>query len=149
MLNKLLIVWNNLRLRRRQKKGVKPEKVLLLFSHCLQNSECPQKIIINLSNCKRCGKCIVRDLIGLSERYRVKIAVASGGQMALEKIKIFEPEVIIAIACQKELDLGIKGSWPRVVAAIPHKQPKGPCKDCVVAFQEVEDAIRKIVKSQS
>jgi len=145
MLTKLLVGWNKIRLRQRQKKGVASQKILLLFSHCLQRSECNQKIVNDLANCKRCGKCVVRDLLEVSERYGIKIAVASGGKMAMEKAKSLGPEVIVAIACQKELDLGIKGSWPSVVAAIPHKQPKGPCKDCVVSFPEVEKAIRKLI----
>ena len=113
MLDKLFIGINNFfRLRLRIKK-IKPENIVLLFSHCLQDSGCPQKIILDLANCKRCGKCAVKGLMELSAQYGINCAVASGGVMALEKTKQGSVKGIVAIACEKELREGIKGIFPK------------------------------------
>jgi hypothetical protein len=140
----LFIGLNKLRLGKLKKKKVAPEKLLILFSHCLQNSECPQKIVVSLSNCKRCGKCTVKNILELGEKYKVSCVVASGGGMALEKVKASGARVIIAVACEKELTLGIKGVFPRPVVPITNKRPKGPCKDCEVDTEKIEQALKSI-----
>ncbi|MBI4834345.1 MAG: DUF116 domain-containing protein [Planctomycetes bacterium] len=144
----LFIGLNRLRLNKLKKKKVAPEKLLILFSYCLQNSECPQKIVASLSNCKRCGKCTVKNILELGEKYRVRCVVASGGGMALEKVKASGAQVIIAIACEKELKLGIKGVFPKPVEAIPNKRPKGPCKDCEVDPEKIELALCSLCKQE-
>jgi len=143
----VFLAFNKLRLGRIKKKKAAPEKLLILFSYCLQNSECPQKILVTLANCKRCGKCAVKSILELGEKYKVRCVVASGGAMALEKVKASGAEVIIAIACEKELSLGIKGVFPKPVAAIPNKRPKGPCKDCDVEPEKIEQALRSLCRS--
>ena len=64
-----------------------PNSLLILFPHCIQYSKCPQKITLDLGECKRCGKCKVKNLIELAEKYGVQIAVASGGRVALQRVK--------------------------------------------------------------
>lgn len=145
LIDKLFIGLNKVRLKGIKKKRINPGDLLLLFSHCLQNSECPNKIVNDLANCKRCGKCVVKDILELRERSGIKVAVSSGGEMALEKVKLIQPKAIVAIACDKELRLGIKGVFPRPVCAIPNKRPKGPCKDCMVEFSEVEKAVQSLI----
>lgn len=146
LIERLFIGLNKIRLNRKKKTKTSPDKILILFSYCLQNSECPQKIVIDLANCKRCGKCVVKNLLELSEQYKVKCVVASGGEMALEKVQASGAEVVVAIACERELSSGIRGSFPRVVAAVPNKRPKGPCKDCVVESEKVEEMLRALIK---
>lgn len=142
--DRLFVGLNRLRLRGVKKRKVKPADLLLLFSLCLQRSECPQKIINDLANCKRCGECLVKSLLELSERYGIQIVVASGGAMALEKVRAKNPQAIVAIACEKELRAGIRGVFPKPVVAIPNKRPKGPCKDCVVDLEQVEKAVQEL-----
>ncbi len=146
--DKLIIGLNNL-IRARKQRNYAPEKVMLLFSHCLQNSKCPQKIIHSLSECKRCGKCVVKDILELSERYAVKCAVASGSEMAMEKVYSNNLDAVIAIACEKELAGGIKEILPKkpIVLAIPNTRPYGPCKDCGVDPARVEQFLKKTLIS--
>lgn len=145
-LNNVIIGLNNF-LRGRKQKNLAPGKVMLLFSHCLQNSKCPQKIINNLAECKRCGKCTVKDIIEVSERYGVKCAVASGSEMALEKVNDADVDVIVAIACEKELAGGIKAIFPKKVLAVPNTRPHGPCKDCGVDIKNVEAFLARVIHS--
>ncbi|MEW6027270.1 MAG: DUF116 domain-containing protein [Planctomycetota bacterium] len=143
-LDNIIIGLNNF-LRGRKPKRLAPEKVMLLFSHCLQYSKCPQKIVNDLAECKRCGKCSVKDILEMSERYGVKCAVASGSEMALEKVNAADVDAVIAIACQKELAGGIKAIFPKKVLAVPNTRPHGPCKDCGVDIQNVEAFLKKTI----
>lgn len=143
-LNNLIIGVNNF-LRGRKHKGLAPGKVMLLFSHCLQNSKCARKIINDLAECQRCGKCTVKDILEISERYGVKCAVASGSEMALEKVNSTKVDVVIAIACEKELAGGIKALFPKKVLAVSNTRPHGPCKDCGVDVKNVEAFLKKVI----
>lgn len=140
--NKFVIGLNHL-IRGRTQRNLSPDRVMILFSHCLQNSKCPNKIINDLYSCKRCGKCVVKDILEISEDYGVKCAVASGSEMALEKVNSQNIDAIIAIACEKELAGGIKSLFPRLVLAIPNTRPKGPCKDCCVDIKHLQKFLNK------
>jgi uncharacterized protein len=144
-INKLVIKVNNL-IRGRKQRSFAPDKVMILFSHCLQNSQCPQKILVDLAQCKRCGKCAVKGIIELSEQYKVKCAVASGSEMALAKVNAQKLDAVVAIACEKELAGGIKALLPKRVLAIPNTRPYGPCKDCQVDVGNLDKFLKRLVK---
>jgi hypothetical protein len=119
-----------------------PSSLLILFPHCIQYSKCPQKITLDLGECKRCGKCKVKDLIELSEKYGVQIAVATGGRVALQKVKSEEIRGVVAVACEKELRIGLMAALPKAIMAVPNLRPHGYCKDTDVTIEEVEQQIR-------
>lgn len=143
--NKFIVGLNNI-VRGRKKRNLQPEKVMILFSHCLQNSKCSQKIVNDLSECKRCGKCVVKEILEISERYKVKCAVASGSEMALEEVYSRKVDGVIAIACEKELAGGIRSLFPKMVFAVRNSRPHGPCKDCQVDTPTLEKILKKILK---
>lgn len=132
-------------------KGSKcpPSSLLILFPHCIQWSKCPQKITLDLNNCKRCGKCKVKDLIELSERYGVQLAVATGGRAALERVKSEDIRGVVAIACEKELRIGLMAAFPKAILAIPNLRPHGYCKDTDVVIADVEHHIRQFLTEGS
>ncbi len=119
-----------------------PSSLLILFPHCIQWSKCPQKITLDLGECRRCGKCKVKDLIELSEKYGVQVAVASGGRVALQRVKAEEIRGVIAIACEKELRIGLMAAMPKAIMAVPNLRPHGYCKDTDVTMEEVEKQVR-------
>jgi hypothetical protein len=137
------IIWLNKILRGRNLQGVAPGKIMVVFSHCLQNSKCSQKIVNDLAECKRCGQCKIKDILDICEHYGIQCAVASGSEMALAKVKSARVEVVVAIACEKELAGGIKALFPKRVVAIPNIRPHGPCKDCSVNINDLNDFLRK------
>lgn len=145
VIDKQVISLNNL-IVRLKKKRCPPQGLLLLFPHCMQNSKCKQNIKYDLKECKRCGRCKVKNLLELSETYGVSIAVASGGRIALEKVKAEGVQGVVAIACEKELRIGIMASIPKAVIAVPNLRPRGYCKDTDVYLDEVEKAIERFVK---
>jgi hypothetical protein len=108
---------------------------------CIQNFDCDIKITGNVLNCKRCGKCEIRDLIELAERYKVKIAVATGGTLARRIIVNMRPKAIVAVACELDLTSGIKDTYPIPVMGILNQRPNGPCYNTSVDIADVKEAL--------
>lgn len=122
-------------------KKVGPEKLLLLLPHCLQNHECKVRIIGNVYNCEGCGKCKIKDLVTLSKKFDVPVSVATGGTLARKIVVEKRPDVIIAVACERDLTSGIQDSYPIPVFGIFNKRPFGPCYDTDVDLELVEKGI--------
>lgn len=119
----------------------RPNKLLILLPHCLQDFDCQIKITGNIKNCKGCGKCDIKDLNELSDQYQVKMTVATGGTLARRIIVENRPEAIVAVACELDLTSGIQDSYPIPVIGILNDRPNGPCFNTKVDIQKVKDAI--------
>ena len=122
-------------------KKVKPKRLLLLLPHCLQNHECDIRIIGNEENCKACGRCKIKDLVALAEKYHVPVSVATGGTLARKIVVDKKPEIIIGVACERDLTSGIQDTYPIPVFGIFNKRPFGPCYDTDVDLELVEKGI--------
>jgi len=120
---------------------VRPEKLLILLPHCLQNHECKVRITGSVENCKACGKCKIKNLNELSEKYNIPISVATGGTLARRIVVEKKPNIIIAVACERDLTSGIQDSYPIPVFGILNKRPFGPCYDTDVDLDLVEQGI--------
>jgi hypothetical protein len=120
---------------------VRPKKLLILLPHCLQNHTCDVRITGNVENCKSCGKCKIKGLVELSKRYGTAIAVATGGTLARKIVVDTRPEIIIAVACERDLTSGIQDSYPIPVFGILNQRPFGPCYDTDVDLDLVEKGI--------
>lgn len=125
-----------------QRLLTKPEKILLLMPHCLQFHDCSVRITGRVENCKRCGKCQIKDLVELSEKYGVGLAVATGGTIARRIIVERRPQVIIAVACERDLTSGLQDSYPLPVFGVLNHRPHGPCFDTEVDVDRIEQALR-------
>ncbi len=145
MLDRQIVRLNNFTVRLRRKRA-QAAGILLLFPHCLQNSKCPHKITSDLSLCKRCGKCKVKDILELAETLGVQCAVATGGRLALERVKQDGVHAVVAVACEKELSQGVRGAFPKAVIAVENLRPHGPCKDTDVELGEVRKAIEWLLR---
>ncbi len=137
-LNNHLIRSNGHRLR--------PDKLLILLPHCIQNFDCEIKITGNIRNCRGCGKCEIKDLIELSDRYHLKIAVATGGTLARRIVLENRPEAIVAVACELDLTTGIQDTYPIPVIGILNERPNGPCINTKVNIEKVRRAILDFVE---
>jgi hypothetical protein len=126
------------------RNGHPPHKILLLMPHCLQDSECTVKITHHVENCKRCGKCPIRDLLELSDKYGVDLAVATGGTIARRIVIERRPDLIIAVACERDLTSGIQDTTPLPVYGIFNERPFGPCLNTRVALDRVDAVLREI-----
>lgn len=122
--------------------SINPQKILLLLPHCLQNSQCSIRLTLQGSNCQRCGRCEMTDLWEIVDRYKVMLAIATGGEIAREFIKDIKPEAVVAVACTQEMILGIQDTYPLIVLSIVNQRPNGPCIDTIVDLDRVEEAIK-------
>jgi hypothetical protein len=138
-LNNHLVRSNNHRTR--------PNQLLVLLPHCIQDFDCQIKITGNIRNCKGCGKCEIKDLIELSDQYQVKISVATGGTLARRIIVENKPEAIVAVACELDLTSGIQDTYPIPVIGILNERPNGPCINTKVDIEKVRDAILDFLRA--
>jgi hypothetical protein len=121
---------------------VRPEKMLILLPHCLQNHDCAVRITGDVQNCKLCGKCKIKNLATLSEKYHVHVAVATGGTLARKIVVEKRPKIIIAVACERDLTSGIQDAYPIPVFGIFNRRPFGPCFDTDVDIDLVEKGLK-------
>ena len=123
--------------------GVHSSNILLLLPHCLQSSECKIRITNDIIECAECGSCDIAKLKGITNKYQLHSAVATGGSLARKLIKDTHPEVIIAVACHRDLTDGVRESWRYPVYAVLNDRPKGPCFETTVNTNTIEFAIKK------
>jgi hypothetical protein len=142
------IAINN-RLVSAESKKVRPEKLLILLPHCLQNHECRIRITGDVANCKACGKCRIKDLSELSRRHGVSISVATGGTLARRIVIEKKPHMIIGVACERDLTSGIQDSYPIPVFGILNHRPFGPCFDTDVDMRMVEAALASFLYDEA
>jgi hypothetical protein len=126
-------------------KRYKPQELLLLMPHCLQNSRCKMRLTYTINNCKRCGKCPIDSLIGLSEHYGIHLAIATGGTIARRIVVQRRPKLILAVACERDLASGIQDTYPLPVFGVLNFRPHGPCLDTNVSLDALEEAIRRFM----
>ncbi len=119
-------------------------QVMILLPHCLQDSDCPHKITMDVNNCKKCHKCTVCDLIELGEKYHAVIKVATGGTLARKFIEESRPRGVIAVACERDLSLGIQDAIEIPVIGVLNCRPNGPCFNTSVVIADVEQALQAI-----
>ncbi len=122
-------------------RRVPPSKLLILLPQCLQFHDCPVRITGNVENCKGCGKCKIKNLVELSRKYDISIAVATGGTLARKIVVDKKPEMIIGVACERDLTSGIQDTYPIPVYGILNRRPNGPCYDTDVDLELVEEGI--------
>ncbi len=125
-----------------QRKRIRGERVLVLLPHCLQIDVCNRKITHNIGNCVQCGRCPVGGLVALGKRHGLKLEVVNGGTLARRKVKTFRPDGIVAVACERDLTLGIQDVYPIPVYGVINDRPNGPCFNTSVDMELVEEAIR-------
>lgn len=128
----------------KQKRKAASSKTLVLIPRCLQNSDCQNKVAENVENCQRCGNCPITDLLKLKDKYGYRLFVATGGSLARQIIKKTKPELILAVACERELMSGIKEVKRIPIITIPNQRPEGPCKNTKVDLNELEQAFLRL-----
>lgn len=143
-IQKFIEINNYFTLKNLEKMENKPERILLLMPHCLQFSDCEYRVTGKEIKCKMCGKCEIKDLMEISNKYHVKLSIASGGTMARNIIKNFKPELIIATACERDLISGLIDTTSLPVIGILNERPFGPCLDTRVDLKRIISILEKI-----
>jgi hypothetical protein len=142
------IELNNHLVRSHNSHRTRPGRLMVLLPHCIQDFDCQIKITGNIKNCKGCGKCEIKELIELSDRYQVKMSVATGGTLARRIIVENKPEGIVAVACEHDLTTGIQDAYPIPVIGILNDRPNGPCINTKVDIRKVKRAILDFIDGE-
>ncbi len=124
-------------------KNINHTNILLLLPHCLQNSKCKIRITADINDCASCGKCDIAGLKALADKLKVKAAVATGGSLARKIIRDTMPDVIVAVACHRDLTDGVRDAWKFPIFGVLNERPNGPCFETSVSLHTIEFAIRK------
>ena len=129
-------------------KAVCPTDRVLLLPHCLRRSEHCQATYereVGLK-CKKCDPlCPINRIVSTAEKLGLGgICVAPGGSIAVEYLKRRKPQGIVAVACPKELVMGVEAvrslsdnGWEPVVITIDLL--KDGCVDTEVDVELVEE----------
>lgn len=115
---------------------------LVLLPRCVQNAECVQRIAEDISNCRACGNCDVSFVVRLREKYRFRVEVVAGGELARKKVHEISPDLVVAVACENELVEGLGGVAAVPVIGIPNLRPEGPCVNTLIDCAELENVVR-------
>jgi hypothetical protein len=126
-------------------QGVHSQNILLLLPHCLQKTDCKIRITNDIIECEACGGCDMAKMKDIQQRFNVKAAVATGGSLARKLITDTHPDVIVAVACHRDLTDGVRDSWRYPVYAVLNDRPKGPCFETTVNAATIEFAIKKFI----
>jgi hypothetical protein len=104
---------------------IEPERLLVLTPRCLTRE--------NNSMLRR-----------LRDQYRFQMATVGGGTAARQKIREIRPQMVIAIACERDLISGFREVNPFIpVIGLPNQRPEGPCKNTSVDLSMLEATILK------
>ena len=126
----------------------KPEEILILLPHCLQNTECEIRVTVDINNCRDCGRCKISELKSIAKETGVHIAIATGGSLARRIIIKHRPKFIIAVACERDLVDGLMDVFPIPVYGVLNDRPEGPCVNTSVAVEVIESALKNILKER-
>jgi hypothetical protein len=129
-------------LTRAQHKRIRGDRIMVLLPHCLQIDVCNRKITNDISNCAQCGRCPVGELLDLGRKYGLVLEVVNGGTLARKRVATFCPDGIVAVACERDLTLGIQDVHPIPVYGVLNDRPNGPCHNTCVDMTLVEEAVR-------
>lgn len=132
--------YNNKRVRKKFER-IKPKNIAILLPHCIQNYDCPFKITSDVENCKKCGKCKIGKILELKEKYSLEVKVATGGTLARLFIKEKKPDIIIAVACKRDLISGIYDTFPMNVYGVYNKIIHSPCINTDLSIEEIEKVL--------
>lgn len=122
-----------------------PERVLILLPHCLQIDTCEVRITGDVHNCLGCGRCPIAGLLEIGARYGVNVSIATGGTLARKIIIEQRPQLILAVACERDLTSGIQDAHPLPVYGILNERPEGPCFNTQVDLAKVQRALERFV----
>lgn len=123
------------------------DKIMLLLPHCLQNSECNLKITGDITRCKKCGRCTIGAIRELSEEKGVKAIVVTGGTAARNAIVKQKPEIVLSVACERDLAIGISDVSRIPVVGVLNQRPQGPCVNTSVDVKLLREKLEEIIES--
>lgn len=124
-----------------QGKRLCGRRLLVLLPHCLQIDKCNRNVTRDINNCQQCGQCLVGELKEAAKIFGVNVEVVNGGTLARRRVAQMRPTGIVAVACERDLTLGIQDVYPIPVIGVINDRPFGPCHNTRVDMVKVSEAI--------
>ena len=132
-----------------QRYHVAPDRILILLPHCIQLADCEIKVTGSIDKCVLCGRCDIKELVLLGQGYGIDISVATGGTLARKVIVEKRPQLVLAVACERDLTSGIKDCYPLPVIGVLNERPHGPCYNTIVDVTAIDAALSRIIQSNN
>ena len=121
------------------------DKILILLPHCIQLYDCEYKITADINNCRVCGKCVVYNFVDIKNKYKnIDVKIATGGTLARKYVKDLRPDLIIAVACKRDLISGIRDAEPFLVYGVFNKIKNESCINTTVAIEDIYAILEEI-----
>jgi uncharacterized protein len=127
--------------------GLSRDKVshsFILVNNAITSKKCGQnpenKLLVLLPRCLQ--PTVRKEIKVLTEQYPCHLGTADGGEEARELVRRHHPDVIIAVACERDLLTGIKDVALAIpVIGVPNRRPEGPCKNTLIQKEDFEQAL--------
>jgi hypothetical protein len=130
--------------------GISRDKVahsFILVNNAVTGSKCSpnpeNKLLVLLPRCLQPS--IRKQIKALAEQHPCHLGTAGGGEEARELVRRHRPDVIIAVACERDLLTGIKDVALAIpVLGVPNQRPEGPCKNTLIQPEDFEQALNMV-----
>lgn len=104
-------------------EDIEPQRVLILLPRCLRNEQLEQAR-------------------ALARAREVEVAVVAGGEQARQRIRETRPNLVIGVACERDLLSGIRDVRHRLaVLGISNTRPHGPCRETQIDLDDLKGAL--------
>jgi hypothetical protein len=77
------------------------------------------------------------------------MTVATGGTLARKVVVETNPELILGVACERDLASGIVDTYPIPVIGILIDRPEGPCVNTRVNVEKVNNALETFLSEHT
>lgn len=132
-------------LTRRSVGNVEAAGILVLLPRCMQLADCIHKVSQDVSRCRRCGRCPMAEILEATDGMDLSVSVSTGGTQARRIVTERRPEVIIAVACERELTEGIRDVGGIAVIGVVNRRPQGPCHNTDVDVQTLIATLQAVM----
>lgn len=123
------------------------ERVLFL-PHCLRNSkDCKASYNDEGLRCAMCGKCSIKSLTELAREREYKgVFVVPGGSLIVKLVRKYNPNAVIGVACNDEINLGLDNLRAAGIPAQAVLLLRDGCHDTIANIDEVKEKMDLIAK---
>ncbi len=125
--------------------NVDPPGILVLIPRCMQLAECIHKVSQDVNRCRRCGRCPIAKILEATDGIDLPVHVSTGGTQARRIVEETRPEVIVAVACERELTEGIRDVGGFAVIGVVNQRPHGPCHNTDVDVEKLTATLKRIM----
>ncbi len=123
-------------------------QMLILLPHCMQNKDCSRRISEDINNCRRCGGCNIGEVADMLEPWGIKTVVAKGGTAARNTVKEYKPDLILAVACERELLSGMVDVGRIPVIGVINQRPNGYCTNTAVDVSSLKSTLTELMEAE-